>query len=146
MPGDLSIPLHTEVSKGWHRLERPFVWMGVTVPAGFVFRCILVFLLPMIQLQWHYSVHDVPRRHADARLYFRLRTTGIVKPLAYLVWLGVRIFGWYYWWSAPAYFLRYRDRWVADELANIVHRHDLQQPAYGDLMRLRDQVLGLTER
>ena len=100
----------TWLGKNKWRLNESFTLGRSTVPAGFVFDGVSA---PWI-IQWyaedegeglpaaiihdyHYSTHGVERWQADEEFWANLILTGVRPAKAWILWAGVRIFGWWAW-------------------------------------------------
>lgn len=81
-----------------------------TVPVGFVTNYASVPRLPLAYWicggianeaaalhDYLYTSHIVSRRMADAVLLEAMKVTGVNLPRRYLMWTGVRLFGWSHW-------------------------------------------------
>lgn len=81
-----------------------------TVPVGFVTNYASVPRLPLAYWicggianeaaalhDYLYTSHAVSRRMADAVLLEAMKVTGVNFPRRWLMWLGVRLFGWSHW-------------------------------------------------
>nr|WP_306456590.1 DUF1353 domain-containing protein [Paraburkholderia bryophila] len=111
----------TNSGRGTWRLTSPLVYQSAvaklkfTVPVGFetdfasVPRTPVAFLLTADSAHeasalhdWLYTEHPVAREVADAVLREASLVTGVPAWRAFLMWAGVRAFGWSHWGSGPA--------------------------------------------
>lgn len=105
----LNLPVLSPLpQRHWWVVDKDWVCEGYTVPRGFCADLDSIPTIPLVYLlfkgraraaalmhDYHYATNLITRKQADDLFYEMSMKENVSKPLAFMMWLGVRAFGWY---------------------------------------------------